>query len=1103
MMPSMQQLPPIRDALGRPRGSQGSRFNVATAAGPRTVKLPGPQLAVGGHVARDPDTSTESGPDLTKSIVPQPPRRPCGAPSGPSWTRERLHGGCANGISVRAALQDAGGVHASGERRTARWGTMKVTYTELLDAVDGMSLPKLLTAVAHAQALGVTYWQEYGVAERRLKQLQQLEDELEEGLTSIDTEQIDQILCESQSLPDTATVAHRPLVKALQQRSQLLSSLRARLSLAAQEVEPQRITDTLRSAQCFGVVGWPEMEAAEARLLSLETALQGLREATSSGDRTRLEAAIVSAHALGVNSSIEAPLGPAFKAAQRVLEHLRRRGDTHGRGSELRCQPKDIDPAACPFRVSPSDPTAARSCAAAPPGGLVQRDTHQAAAPGRSARASHIDAHASDHADHAAVPGVTPPGAAPRVGACHQRQALLQNLLAPDPSGKHNIAWLRRLVVEADSHICLPHRSSDACGALPALTRTRECLALLASLELELANVATSNACTDRLLTTIADAEALRCSTTPPLAQVLLESPSSSGLAAPACPALDGNCSGDSAARPDGAGCGLRPASDHVLTAHIAACGLIATALRALAVTPGGRTLADGDRVGSPATLSSCEGVEDVVAAMLEGVVDDAISSAELAGTHMGAAGVPPHTAPCIIKCTPRGMPDISFAGTTLPVSAPQADASVPLAAGGAFLPPGCSGLAMATCSSDKLPPCHGMAPGPSDQAVAPALPRPPATGSPEPPLPDVVAPGKEPGKDTASALARTMAGSALRAAMRSALDEPEDTRVGLDLALARHNHVEQMVDTTVCTAKSAATAALQVVTDIVAVARRLLQTEVFGLGDASLLAHARAEAPRSCSGSPLPPQPARECAQRNEAALCSEAADWATSVSCQACRSLAGSGTTAVEVLMTGLLHTAFAEFVAVPHPPDLPRDLGVRGAGAGGLSESRMEDCLPPARPAQVGTAVIPRCSGLVAGGGAVEACSAGSAGSVATRAGGTETARPGPEHAGSQCEVVNDAWALGSPTEPPSVGLGMLDSAAGARMQGAVEVPPTAPPPNPLPTEADSMQVMASGSSSMVALDRCSGASSSCCSCPSSWRVAAEALVDGLLAGAVVDP
>eukprot|EP00933_Yihiella_yeosuensis_P083925 TRINITY_DN9823_c0_g1_i7.p1 TRINITY_DN9823_c0_g1~~TRINITY_DN9823_c0_g1_i7.p1 ORF type:complete len:862 (-),score=198.22 TRINITY_DN9823_c0_g1_i7:131-2716(-) len=348
------QLPPPQGTLTRPGATagDGSRFGAPPLPGRNTCPPLSLSIEPAGDAVLDMALAMKTG------RVPAPPPKPRGgAVHRPGRPQAR---GCnAKGMAMRSAIKEA--VSTSRPGPSGRWGSLKVLFTELINAVNGTSVKKLLMAVAEAKALGASDWPEFLKAQERLAALQQLQEDLRvAGESSVDIETMEQLLTKAEDLgvrarknaPNLITQADEfsSYCGNVEHRIQRLSKLRSDLVEASKACDLNRLKTSLWISEELGVkatsmVGpWNEVYHARIRHQRLEKLMADLWEAVSAvnddegvGDDDNNESSakikvmleeVVNRGISIIGADIEppAPLSLAFSAAKRRLAHLRLEG---------------------------------------------------------------------------------------------------------------------------------------------------------------------------------------------------------------------------------------------------------------------------------------------------------------------------------------------------------------------------------------------------------------------------------------------------------------------------------------------------------------------------------------------------------------------------------------------------------------------------------------------------------------------------------------------------------------------------------------------------------------------------------------------------------
>lgn len=219
--------------------------------------------------------------------------------------------------------------------RTAppRWSSTKTLYTELLAALNGCSIPNLVSAIAQTKALKATAWPEFKTACERLRQLQDLQQELMHAEESCTIEMLESVISRARKMRvvgDWPTITEQwPQFAVVQHRLHKLLDLKANLVEASVAPVPsiEDCVAILAQASEVGVYRWPEVRLLEERLQNLKAVHKQLLEALECTTPEDVARAIQAAEAEGLTE--EWPqLGSAFGAAKRRLEcFMRLRAD--------------------------------------------------------------------------------------------------------------------------------------------------------------------------------------------------------------------------------------------------------------------------------------------------------------------------------------------------------------------------------------------------------------------------------------------------------------------------------------------------------------------------------------------------------------------------------------------------------------------------------------------------------------------------------------------------------------------------------------------------------------------------------------------------------
>mmetsp|Transcript_26422 Transcript_26422/g.48346 ORF Transcript_26422/g.48346 Transcript_26422/m.48346 type:complete len:1009 (+) Transcript_26422:60-3086(+) len=224
----------------------------------------------------------------------------------------------------------------------SRWGSGRALYVDLVQAINGTSVAKLVAATTVAEAEGATKWTEYGVACERLQSLQQLKVALNSSVESTRIAELSEVLAAARSLK-----VHQdaPMVDAdswpqyalAEARYKQLVTVKADLEKGCISSSLPALVGAIQAAEELGVGSWPEAETARTRLQCLQRLCGQLYEAVATCQRPTLEAVLQEAAAFRVSREAEAPLGLAVALVASRLKGFQR-AETLGQlaaGSDL------------------------------------------------------------------------------------------------------------------------------------------------------------------------------------------------------------------------------------------------------------------------------------------------------------------------------------------------------------------------------------------------------------------------------------------------------------------------------------------------------------------------------------------------------------------------------------------------------------------------------------------------------------------------------------------------------------------------------------------------------------------------------------------------
>lgn len=253
-------------SLQRPSGFEGCRFGEAS--------LPG----------RKPSAKKTCFKEV--EVVPVPPKT--GKPHAPRCRHDRLRGGHLKGMTARDNLREL--IHGS-DPKLGRWSKNKAVYTELLQVTQTCSIPKLISTLSQAQAAGAYNWPEFAKASGRLKELEEIRHNMEEACGSVCIDDMERLLCRASSVgicrkplraereqsEQSIEPEFQHLVSVLEKRMHKLRTLRQDLTICAQSLDMELISNTVTVAQEFGV-GWEDVHDARVRLRMLQSSLAEMTE---------------------------------------------------------------------------------------------------------------------------------------------------------------------------------------------------------------------------------------------------------------------------------------------------------------------------------------------------------------------------------------------------------------------------------------------------------------------------------------------------------------------------------------------------------------------------------------------------------------------------------------------------------------------------------------------------------------------------------------------------------------------------------------------------------------------------------------------------------
>mmetsp|Transcript_23474 Transcript_23474/g.54762 ORF Transcript_23474/g.54762 Transcript_23474/m.54762 type:complete len:1081 (-) Transcript_23474:50-3292(-) len=211
--------------------------------------------------------------------------------------------------------------HPERQKGRSRWGSSKVLYTELVQALRGTSQVELQAVISAADHEGATGWPELGLARERLSALASLQVALESCLQSVDIHRVREALADARRLLVTAEAGEPWQICSLaEQRLAQLLSLRSELEEASLSSSMDAIAEALAHAEDLRAEKWSQAEIARARSDCLQRLLEKLRAATAACEEPPLQEAFIEAEAHGVTAAAKAPLGTAVRSVSARLD---------------------------------------------------------------------------------------------------------------------------------------------------------------------------------------------------------------------------------------------------------------------------------------------------------------------------------------------------------------------------------------------------------------------------------------------------------------------------------------------------------------------------------------------------------------------------------------------------------------------------------------------------------------------------------------------------------------------------------------------------------------------------------------------------------------
>lgn len=278
--------------------------------------------------------------ELPKFAVPRAPPALHASVVRPARLHDRLRVGSARGRQHRNQLDSALAAPRPGREEPIRWSSMKVTFTELVAATNGSSIPSLAVAIAQVRSQGGTHWPEYAHAMSRLEILQSLEEQLREAKSSSNLSTLSTVLARArgQHVDASSPLSARPwpLVEEVQMRLDSLRKLQSELISVSQGASLRQLANAIRSAEVLGVSDWHEVHAARIKEDALQKQFVQLCKASERESFQELDAQIASLRALGVTDDTDVPLGPALHAASHRANTMRIRHQEARQTAEIR-----------------------------------------------------------------------------------------------------------------------------------------------------------------------------------------------------------------------------------------------------------------------------------------------------------------------------------------------------------------------------------------------------------------------------------------------------------------------------------------------------------------------------------------------------------------------------------------------------------------------------------------------------------------------------------------------------------------------------------------------------------------------------------------------